>query len=310
MARYPLGPPNAGTLGAALFGPDYGPIPAIEGGYGGVEDENVYQTEQAPDYNSMVAQHIQNLQQPVQLPSPQPVPHGLAFAMALNPDQADRMMGLYREPYQKSMNEWQLTEQRKGQAAALASQMANREEARQERAWEKGHLYEQSAANAGNVNYPYQIPGMRDQARQVDSARRALTGQRNRSGVAPGPKPKFATKAHHMAWLESRLAVRQNQLTQLYTAATSPMWSKNVNGQNITADAEDDYNWLKGQREAIGKMSDSQWQRFSQLTDQEQDAVIDAMNGRGQMQDPNGGMPAPWAGQDPGQPPPLPPPYK
>lgn len=294
------GPQNSDSFGSQMFGADNGPNPIAD----------PYEDNAPNPYDQQVSDYLNTLQQPVTLPQAPPVPAGTAMAMVLKPEMYDRMMALHRDPYERQKQEMLLNEQRQGQAAGLASQLANRQEARQERAWEKGHMYEQAAVNAGNVNYPYRIKGNREAAMRNDQAMRALTGSRQRSntGAGAGPKPKFPTKAHHLAYLESRMAARQSQLTQLYNASTQVGWDRNVNGQQILQDSEEDYGALRKQRKAIGKMTEDQWKMFQDLPDQEQDAVIDSMSGT--LPPDENALPQPWSGQPYDAGPAPPPPWK
>lgn len=283
--RTGMGSPAPDSLGAAIFGPGYGPIPAIDAppAEEPFYDDQGYGTpdEGANPYLPQVQQYLASLQEPVTLPAPPPVPQGTALAMVLNPEMAEGMMSLHREPYQRQMQEYQMNEARRGKAADLAARLAQQEEQRRERTWEKRHLWEQSAANAGVVGYPFQLPGMRDAARMNDQAKRSLMGQRNRSnnsGVGVGPRPKFPTRQHAVSWLEEQMRMRQSQLSKMYEASAMPGWDRNVSAQNVVSDVEEDYGRLRRQREAMTKMNEDQYRRYSELSEEEQDAVIDSMN--------------------------------
>lgn len=268
------------NLGQAIFGPEASPLPFEARDDPGVAYAQPDQPYEEPggggqDYDSMVNTYLQNLLKPAQLPHPEPLGRGLAMALALG-DRPDQIIPLLDRQYQSKLAESQLNMQRQGQAAQIAGGLAERKEARAERNYNRNWAHETAAANAGNINYPYSIKGLGEVARRQAMGQSALTGSRLRSNMGRGPRPKFATKSDHLAWLETNLRQRQSQLAQMYGAIG--YLGEHEGSKAVREDAESDYGHLRTLREALGKMNEDQWKRFNDLTDEEQDAVLGSIN--------------------------------
>jgi len=268
--------PQRRGLGEAIFGPAASALP-FEGRapLGPAYTQPRAEEQGGQDYDAIVNEYLQSLRSDAQLPTPEPLGRGLAMALALG-DRPERIIPLLDRPYQAKLAQAQMNMQRQGQAATLAGGLAERKAAREERTYTRNWAHETAAANAGNINFPYSIPGLKEVARRNMMGQAALTGSRLRSNMGRGPRPKFATKADNLAWLETNLRQRQSQLSNMYGAVG---FLGEAEGQKaVREDAEMDYGKLRNMRQAIGKMSEDQYMRFSQLTDEEQDAVLDSMN--------------------------------
>lgn len=290
-------PNRASSLGSAIFGPSEGPLP-----FEGREDnpapdgppmEDVGMGSGDP-YEDILLGQLKRLQNPVQVPQPEHLHAPLAAALQFtDPNMRADVLKVFERKHQAELQNFQVNEGRQSKVADISAQLAVHRQNREDRNYKANYGQEISAANASNINYPYRIPGFRDVARKNLEAKNALISQRNRSGLARIPKPKFSTKADHMAWLETQLRIRQSQLSKMYDPQNE-LLGETEQQKNVKSDAEADYGHLRTMRQALGKMSEDQYRRFSLLTDDEQDALMDQLNNP----DAGGPIPGQIMGQD------------
>jgi len=238
-------------------------------------DERTGRPIDEPDYDEMVRGYLTSLQDPISLPKPPPLDKWQALAVMFNPQRSQGLMRKFREPYETSLAEQKMNLQREQEGARLAGGLAQRKEQRESRDYQKNWQNEMAAANSGNMDYPYTIPGMKDVAGRSAQGQTALTAARGRANRG-ATRPKFQTKDEEMAWLETQLRSRQSQLSRVYereqrVAKGMPGYEEFM---NVQGDIEGDYSYLRMRRQALGMMSQGQWDRFKGLPDEEQEQII------------------------------------
>lgn len=150
------------------------------------------QTGDAPDqYEQLIRKYIESLSEPSEIPKPPPLSAMQALSVALNPERSQQLLQHYREPYQVDVQNRMMQDKRRAEAAGLSGELMKHRETVQLRkdqmnlqnTWKMWNQ-EMAAANAGNVNYNYTIPGMKETAERQSRMDESLINQRNRSGSA------------------------------------------------------------------------------------------------------------------------------
>ena len=262
--------------------------------------ERVPETGGAPEsrYRDIADQYLQSLTQPYRLPEPTPYSkrEKLGMLAARQPWQREMIVSQHREPYERAMAEAQIGERRRSAAAGVASDLekagsyerARRAaENRPSQELDYTDKVEKAQADVGNADYPYTKPQWK-----------ALAQFKAQEGAKKAPLTRDAA----IEDLQRELRADEGRFLQ---ATTDPlrgfMPASELEGDRgqIVGDIHSRRAMTQRRIKAISGMTEDIYQKFRNLTAEQQDQAIAAYEKRQAGAQAEGQQPGPVAPSQP-----------
>jgi hypothetical protein len=270
----PAAPPPQDPYFAAMQGPAAPPQRPMQGPEEyGPPDQGSAQPE--GDYRRIVNEYLQSLQQPYHLPEPAPFSRRekLGLLAAREPWQREMIVSAHREPYERAMAEAQIGERRRGSAAGLAADLEKAQQYEKYRLSREGRpsqeldyvdKVEKAHADKGNTDYPYSKP----QWKALADFNAKTSGRKM-----------AATKEAAIADIDREIRAEEDQIFQSQ-ARTDLMGNPLPGNPEIGRDAGERKRRLVSRRNLITGMTPDIYQKFLNLSADQQDEVTSAYEKR------------------------------
>lgn len=241
-------------------------------------------------YHKMVDDYLQSLTQPFRLPEPTPYSRRekLGMLAAREPWQRQMIQQQHEAPYERAVAEAQIGERRRASAAGIASDLEKAQSYERYRLAREGRgasneldyvdKVEKAQADAGNKDYPY----TKYQWKALADFNAKMTG----------PKT-AATKEEMLKEIDQGIRSEEDQMLQ----ARSDVMGMDLgtplaaDRQKILADAGGRKQRLMSRRNVIAGMTPDIYQKFRNLSAEQQEQIIAAYEKRmagGQQEGPAG----------------------
>jgi len=219
-------------------------------------------------YNKILQDYLGALQKPVDFPQPTPLTKFQALAVILNPEKREQMLSQFQgQPYERKLAEMQFNQQRQGQAATIASRLAERQQEMERHDREQSWFRESAMANSGTSAIPPGYVWKNEELRALWEQKthdKQQADRRTDEYLARGTRSKPTNKFQHLDDVRDRRDRAERGLNSFFQSdPTGVMRQMNPNVDTMYSRLTQSLSDLDAEESFVAAMDDQDYQEFS-----------------------------------------------